>query len=424
MQIVPPLFMKTILSQIIFLCALFCCANAFSQGGLTPANAPDPTMKTLAQIEPRIPISSLPFTVTKSGSYYLTTNLTVASGSGITVNADDVSLDLGGWTLASSAGSSVGILSFSTNLFVRNGTVRGFGIGLQLNFASETKVERVNAVDNSSVGIFVGDKSAVIDCTAIRNGGRGIDAGAHCQIRSCRSYENGGVGIFTLDSCVIQDSIAGTNSLGGFQVGKGVSLRGCVAHNNSGAGISAGESALVSDCSAKNNVNGGMNTGAGSFVRDSLAANNLSHGFSSGAGSHYAQVNAIGNSSNGINLFYNGGLIERSMVISNMDYGIYISGNTVVTDCLIASNCLSGGAVSGLFFGGSRNRIENNTITRNGNYGIWNGFFAGATNNLIIRNHLSGQTNNITVGAANHSTTATGANVTTNLNPYVNFSLP
>ena len=49
-----------------------------AQGGLTPPGAPAPTMKSLAQIEPRTPISSVPFTISTAGSYYLTTNVTTA----------------------------------------------------------------------------------------------------------------------------------------------------------------------------------------------------------------------------------------------------------------------------------------------------------------------------------------------------------
>lgn len=49
----------------------------FAQGSLTPPGAPEPTMKTLDQIEARTPISSAPFTIIRPGSYYLTTNLTV-----------------------------------------------------------------------------------------------------------------------------------------------------------------------------------------------------------------------------------------------------------------------------------------------------------------------------------------------------------
>lgn len=56
-------------------------STAFAQGSLTPPpGAPAPTMITLQQIEPRTPISSVPFTITTPGSYYLTTNLYSPSG--------------------------------------------------------------------------------------------------------------------------------------------------------------------------------------------------------------------------------------------------------------------------------------------------------------------------------------------------------
>ena len=58
-------------------------------------------MKTLAQIEPRIPISSAPFTISSSGSYYLTMNLTTTESNAIVIAANGKTPDLGGWTISS-----------------------------------------------------------------------------------------------------------------------------------------------------------------------------------------------------------------------------------------------------------------------------------------------------------------------------------
>jgi hypothetical protein len=76
-------------------------AKMIAQGPLTPPGTPAPTMKTLdqldAKLEKRTPISSAPSTISASGSYYLTANLTVASGTAIAISADNVTLDLNGF---------------------------------------------------------------------------------------------------------------------------------------------------------------------------------------------------------------------------------------------------------------------------------------------------------------------------------------
>src|SRR5438034_6089887 len=80
--------------------------STHGQGGLTPPGPPAPTMKSLAQIEPRTPISSAPYIITNSGSYYLTTNLYAASGDGITISANNVTVDLNGFALTGNSSSS------------------------------------------------------------------------------------------------------------------------------------------------------------------------------------------------------------------------------------------------------------------------------------------------------------------------------
>ncbi len=64
--------------------------------------APGPTGRTLEQIAPRIPLAAAT-TITQPGSYFLTANITVATGNGIAINSDNVTLDLNGFTLASTS---------------------------------------------------------------------------------------------------------------------------------------------------------------------------------------------------------------------------------------------------------------------------------------------------------------------------------
>src|SRR6266436_4671626 len=71
-------------------------SGLFAQGSLTPPGAPAPTMKTLQQIEPRTPISSVPVSILNSGSYYLTDNLEVSYGDAIFISANNVTVDLNG----------------------------------------------------------------------------------------------------------------------------------------------------------------------------------------------------------------------------------------------------------------------------------------------------------------------------------------
>lgn len=107
---------------------------AFAQGPLTPTGAPAPSGRSLEQIEPRIPIpvgGPFPYTITQKGSYYLTGNVSVASGNAIVIQASDVTLDLGGFSIASTSAtlSGTGILldggTSLTNISIANGFIRG-----------------------------------------------------------------------------------------------------------------------------------------------------------------------------------------------------------------------------------------------------------------------------------------------------------
>jgi hypothetical protein len=143
--------LRTLLALSASLLALPTIATAQLGGDPTmpPAGAPGPVMKTLDQVEPRTPlvdgapgVSVAPsgtITISQSGSYYLTENLSVTSGDGINVDANGVTLDLRGFTITSSAATaggeaidldgsgSIGILAGSVS-HCRSETISGTAI--------------------------------------------------------------------------------------------------------------------------------------------------------------------------------------------------------------------------------------------------------------------------------------------------------
>lgn len=136
-------------------------------------------------------ITSVPFTISLPGTYCVTKELptpsTFTSGVAITISSNDVTIDLSGHTLSNLAAgtgtAATGIYALDQkNITVRNGTVRGFYIGIDLDAtgsgaSSGHLVENVRADFNSNVGIQVlGAGSMVRQNQVLHTGGSTVGA--------------------------------------------------------------------------------------------------------------------------------------------------------------------------------------------------------------------------------------------------------
>ena len=337
-------------------CLLLLAHAAFGQGSLNPPGAPAATMKSLDQLdaklnqaigeaseasgkaEKRIPIPFHPFTINQPGSYYLTTNLTANPlGGGITIAADNVTLDLNGFTLAGvGTGKGIDLPQARKNVTVRNGTIRGWGDGILAANLRNGRFEKLLVSDNTANGIGVTNGGAIVkDCTFLGNGQRGL-FGRVLTVIGCTARENGTDGIYgvrsTISACAVSD-----NGGDGIEAESGSSVTDCVSRDNGGNGIhvySGGNS--VTGCSASLNTGSGILSGGPATISRCIASDNGAHGIVAGAGSLVFNNDCAANGTGaapgaGIRVTGSGSRIESNNTANN-DIGIQVAeaGNIII----------------------------------------------------------------------------------------------
>jgi hypothetical protein len=379
---------------------LLCTQPAFSQGSLTPPGPPAPMMKTLEQIEPRIPITNLPWTITAPGSYYLVTNLVgdAVAPDGIIVQVNDVTIDLRGFVLQGGAAGGNGIAVYNpvTGLNVYNGVIRdwlGSGLAAVLADNGELKELRVsnnggaglNEIGNgwmvascvfanniNSPGLHTMGRSTLKSCTATGNMLAGLAVGTNSVVIGCTASGNF-MGIVTFQGGRVVDCTAEGNAMDGFFTGPSTSLSGCIAWQNLQHGFEAMENNRLADCVAEHNqafgffafpaggppwrsgcrISGctaegnmaGFFTGPSASLSGCIARENLQDGFDVNENSRVADCVAENNQMNGFFVVWAGGPPWRSgckisgcTATENLQDGFFVMDGSTVENCVATVN--------------------------------------------------------------------------------------
>jgi hypothetical protein len=191
---------------------------ALLAGPLAPPAGPiAPTYKTLAEVQPRTPVQSLPgnadglYVITQPGSYYLTGNIAASTvnQSAIRVMANDVTIDLCGFEIDGAGTAMAGIDAHQdtgaiAGLSVRNGSLANFWhAGINASGVTSCLFESVRVREpGGGICIQTGPSSVVHGCT-VQGGDLGVYAEQGTHVEDCAINAPAYDGLYVLQGCSI-----------------------------------------------------------------------------------------------------------------------------------------------------------------------------------------------------------------------------
>ncbi|MBX3323349.1 MAG: right-handed parallel beta-helix repeat-containing protein [Phycisphaeraceae bacterium] len=219
------------------------------------------------------------------------------------------------------------------NIIVRNGIVRNWGgSGVQFITGHNALVEHIITADNGDRGISVGTCAIVRHCIVQANGNIGIECSHSCIVEACTVRDNGNIGLQVGTDSVVTNCTAVNNALGialgvrcivrdctaqlhkfygfsssgntrfehctaegsgssGFLVQSGCSFIGCSARNNTADGIRATDNCLIASCLSVSNGVDGIRATNRCIIRGNVCSlNGTGSGGTAGAGIHTAGI--------------------------------------------------------------------------------------------------------------------------------------
>lgn len=286
-------------------------------------------------------ITALPITIAAPGTYVLDANLIGTAGmDGITVNGDDIIIDLCGHMLLGPGDRAIVTANNSRGIEVRNGRIEGWDLG-GVELDDEARVRHLRVRNCEGRSIVVGEQSLVEDCSVTAAKEAGISVESASIVTRCFVQGIGGdptLGITLGRSCVARDNV----------------VRLC------DVGIASGSSCRISDCTVADAGTLGIGSGFNDVITDCT----------------------VEQSSRGIRL-QNATTLSRCRVIGSTADGIWVTGN----DTLIERNASIGNGGAGACVSGLRNRIEDNVLNGNAT-----GLTVNGLKNLVIGNTATGNT--------------------------------
>jgi parallel beta-helix repeat protein len=363
-------------------------------------------MKRLDQVEARTIVNAAntpgdaanTFIISAPGSYYITGDVTGDAGKhGISIQADNVTLDLNGFALIGGGGGAfrgVHVPAAQTGFAIRNGTIRGWTDGgVRAELAVSTLAERLRLLDNAgATGLNLGNGSAK-DCVASGNA-TGFTAGNGASIRDCTATGNT-TGFSSGDRSHFSNCVSTVNTADGFSCTSFVTLIDCTASRNTGRGIVVVGSSNVVRCNASRNTGTGIVGGTGNTIADCVAGSSIA------SGGIYVE---------------NGSTVRHCTARANAQSGI-----TTLENCHVAGNTCDANSENGIIVLGAGSRVDGNTCTTNTNSGV----VAFGSDNLVIRNSAHGNGTNFSFGSVNAAgpiVDMTSATVITSTSPWANFA--